>query len=372
MSKSTLSPISLSKLYWSVCIPKLLSAGEVRCFANQELEEFEMFHKCIAKDIQNIPQNSPDPMVLASLGWRDIVSQIDYAKLMFIQRILVLDSDCIYRRVFIRRLFYIMMSGIQNPLSPVVQIVRALHKYNLTEPLLSVLQNGIMTGKGEWKKVVSNAIDDKVFASWRFVLSLYPKLDLYRIVVPKIAFICWWELTKSLPFLKKACTCMVRLLTGCHVLSVSSKSEKVRQDRLCDLCDVGAIEDTYHFVMDCMKWSQIRISLLNSITRALSPGGLIHWQGLSNEIKFYIMFGMDYPLSAEDIFVIRYSACVHILNSWAPGLPSTAIRLLSTATNPCIFKLSSYDNEGFKRGLTTFRSILWAYSIYTTMNRDVI
>ena len=198
--KTSLSPIALSKIYWSVCVPKFLSGGEVKCFSSQEYEEFDKFHKSMARDIQNLPGNTPDPMVLASLGWRDIVSQVDYVKLMFIQRILNLRPTSIYRTMFLRRLFFIMVSGIMNSISPIAQIVRILLKYNLLEQVVILVKDGTVPSKSEWKRVVSKAIEDKIHSEWRFLLSLYPKLEIYRSVVNKYSFLCWWEMAKSLPF----------------------------------------------------------------------------------------------------------------------------------------------------------------------------
>ena len=93
----------------------------------------------MAKDIQRLPEKSPDPMVLASFGWRDIVSQIDYVKLMFIQRILALNVHNICRIVFVRRLFYIIMSGNVGTISPIAQIVHILLKYGKIDEVTQMI-----------------------------------------------------------------------------------------------------------------------------------------------------------------------------------------------------------------------------------------
>ena len=314
--KTSLSPIALSKMYWSVCVPKFLSGGEVKCFTSQEYEEFGKFHKSMARDIQNLPGNTPDPMVLASLGWKDVVSQVDYVKLMFVQRILNLGATSIYRVIFLRRLFFILMSGIINPISPIAQIVKILLKYNLLEHVVVNVEEGIIPTKSEWKRVVSKAIEDKVHGEWRFLLSLYPKLEVYRAVVNKYSFLCWWEMAKSLPFLKKACVGIARLLSGCHILNVAMKLDVVRELRFCDICNTQVTEDLYHFVMECRRWNQLRNYMLNTIDQALSPDTLNHWQSLSNKMRFLILLGLDYPLPLEELMIIRYTSCVHILKMY--------------------------------------------------------
>ena len=312
--KTSLSPNALSKLYWSVSIPKLLSGCEVKCYPNHEIKEYAKFHKVMARDIQNLPTNTPDPMVLPSMGWRDIVCHIDFVKLMFVQRILALSSMSIYRIIFLRRLYYIILSGIYNPCSPVAQIVITLYKYNLIDHIKMLLESGVMPSKSEWRVAVKSAIDDKTHSEWRFLLSLYPKLDVYRVIVQKSSLLCWWELVKSLPFLKKACVVIVRLLSGCHILKVAQKLDVDRQYRICDNCDSGKVEDLYHFVVECSKWKEVRGCMFRTIDQSIDIQS--EWHMLSLKMKFYLLFGLEYPLPPDELFAIRYSSCVHVLKMY--------------------------------------------------------
>ena len=268
----------------------------------------------MARDIQNLPSNTPDPMVLPSMGWRDITCHIDFVKLMFVQRILALSSMSMYRIIFLRRLFYILLSGIYNPYSPVAQIVKILYKYNLINHLQMYLNSGIVPTKSEWRCSVKSAIDDKFHSEWRFLLSLYPKLDVYRVVVQRSSFLCWWEMVKSLPFLKKACIVIVRLLSGSHILKVAQQLDTARQFRICDNCNSGKVEDLYHFVVECSKWRQVRECMFRTID--LSIDSQSQWHLLSQKMKFYLLFGLDYPLPSEELFAIRYASCVHVLKMY--------------------------------------------------------
>ena len=310
--KSCLSPIALSKLYWSICVPKLLSGAEVRCFSTQEYDEYNSFHKTMARNIQRLPEKAPDPMVLASVGWRDITSQIDLVKLMFVQRILALDVKSIYRIVFIRRLYYIILSGYLSAISPVAQIVKVLIKYGKIDDVLKMITSGAVPSKSSWKSLVLSWIDEKVFANWRFTLTLYSKLDIYRIVFPKAGPVCWWQLSKALPFMKNACVVMMRLLSGTHVLAVSKLAVLPRDERVCNQCNNRATEDVYHFIIECPKWANIRSNMLRTIEMLLPEDILEQWSSLSNGMKLYILMGLEYPFPCELICAIRYVSCVHI------------------------------------------------------------
>ena len=75
--KTSLTPKCISKLYWSVSIPKLLSGCEVRYFSGAELDEYEKVHRGIAKQVQLLPDRTPDHVCLATMGWLKLQSYIE-------------------------------------------------------------------------------------------------------------------------------------------------------------------------------------------------------------------------------------------------------------------------------------------------------
>jgi hypothetical protein len=66
ISKSTLTPSSMSTIYWSVSISKLLYGCEIRYFPYEELELYEKQHRVMAKSILRLPINSPDGQILSA------------------------------------------------------------------------------------------------------------------------------------------------------------------------------------------------------------------------------------------------------------------------------------------------------------------
>ena len=72
----------------------------------------------MAKEMQQLPVQSPNPIPIASLGWWNIETLIDMAKLMFGLRILSMSCESIYRDVFVKRFFSILYSNVL-PSSPV-------------------------------------------------------------------------------------------------------------------------------------------------------------------------------------------------------------------------------------------------------------
>ena len=175
-----------------------MSNAEVRCFADNEIVAYENFHRSMAKDIQNLPASTPNPVGLAMLGWWEIGTYIDYVKLMFIQRILSLCSNSIYRVLFIQRFFWILHNQVINDKSPIAVIIKTCIRYNVLNKVIYAIESGTMPSKAEWRKFIKGTIKDRVFADWRFSLNLYPKLTIFKTVVSDIKPICWWDMAKAL------------------------------------------------------------------------------------------------------------------------------------------------------------------------------
>ena len=316
-STTSLSPMSMSKLYWTVCVAMYLYGAEVRCFSKKEIQLFSNFHKCMCRDIQCLPENTPEDAILGSLGWRSIYCHIDVVKVIFAVRILLLDVNSIYRIVFIRRFLFILHRGLGNGNSgPTYQIILSLLRFNLLDTVLNFIESCIIPPKTTWKRIVNQYSTNLSFSRWRFSLALFSKLSLYRTVHTEYKPVCWWMLSKGFPHLRTSCTVMVRLLCGSHSLAVCKQSHLNRNDRKCQLCDDGVVEDLFHFIMVCPKWALIRQSMLNNISNNLSEDSSVSWHSLTNNMQFLILIGLEFPLPPNDITCVRKQACISISNMY--------------------------------------------------------
>ena len=66
--KTSLSPKSISTVYWSVFVSKLLYACEIRHFHCEELDLYERHHRIIAKIFYIFPKTAPMHRVCQCLG----------------------------------------------------------------------------------------------------------------------------------------------------------------------------------------------------------------------------------------------------------------------------------------------------------------
>ena len=247
--------------------------AEVRKYDEFEIESYEKFNRKMGKDIQSMPSSTPNPAAITSLGWKNLCCKIDIIRLQFIQRILSLNVKSIYRLLFLRRFYYVLYAASNTCTGPVAQIVKTCTKYNFLENVLQLIESGGIISKNEWKKQVLRVVCDRDHANWRFALTLYPKFSLFRTIVLKCEPICWWNLAMYQPYLKRTCITMVNLLCGNTILALYRNVDSVREDRLCTVCDLGVVEDTFHFVFRCPQFSSLRESLLVKIRLGLSDEG---------------------------------------------------------------------------------------------------
>ena len=83
------TPTVLSKVYWTISVPKMTYGVEVVPIDETNLNDIETGHRQNAKIVQNILNMSHKRAVLATLGWMSMKSYIAFRKMIFLWSILV-------------------------------------------------------------------------------------------------------------------------------------------------------------------------------------------------------------------------------------------------------------------------------------------
>ena len=293
----------------------MLYGSEVRTFTDQTVNKYEIAHRNMAKTIQHLPKSTPNNACIESLGWCNIRSYVDYKKLMYVWHLLSLGYNNIYRIIFIFRLSKLLEDdnyGLSN--SIVSQFIKTCIKYSLLEIVKDIAFNVDypFPSKTLWKKMCNERIKQSTFVYWRFNLRFYTKLTIYRVVHSNIKPLCWWNIEKLSSSLFYKVRIIIRLLVGCNALDVYSKTSIPREQRICLLCNSGAIEDTAHFVMYC-TFNRVPRKLLYEKIKSLVTGDVfIQFTSLSYTMQLYILLGMEYPFSSDSLQAIRISSCRYI------------------------------------------------------------
>ena len=89
------NPIVLSRIYWSVSIPRMLFGAEIVPISDNDCQELEKAHRNNAKMIMNVPQSVANPAVYSTLGWLSMESYIAQMKILFLWKIAVMLRDTI-------------------------------------------------------------------------------------------------------------------------------------------------------------------------------------------------------------------------------------------------------------------------------------
>ena len=71
------------------------------------------------------------------------------------------------------------------------------------------------------------------------------------------------------------------------------------------MCQTGVKECLFHFVMECDKFNNERQSMLHKIESSVTDQAKNVLINLPKLIYFYILCGMDYTFSDNDMSVIR-------------------------------------------------------------------
>ena len=308
VGQSGLVPETLSKVYWSVCIPTILYGAEVGVFTEKEMKILETAHCNMAKTIQGIPKNTPSPACLATLGWENMTAFVDLKQLAFFWHLISLKSENIYRKLFVCRFVNIVSNGVNCRSKSIVgRIVRLCYKYDLMDIVNDLLFKPSYNhmSKLTWKNLCKEKVYQYHYSVWRFILRFYQKLALYRIIHTKNSMSCWWKLAGEYPARVYKCRLMIKLVTGMNALNVYSNTSVSRNKRMCTLCDIDDVESVCHFVLRCSFNAILRESMFDMIERSISNEAYHTFISLSENIKLYVMLGMDYPFQSKDIKYIQ-------------------------------------------------------------------
>jgi hypothetical protein len=98
-SNTKLPPFIGSKLYKSICLPRLTYGAEVLNISPGSVADLEKAQQQVARCVQGLPQNVASPAVTGPLGWLSVEAVCDMARLLFLWRLLSLPWSCIYIKV---------------------------------------------------------------------------------------------------------------------------------------------------------------------------------------------------------------------------------------------------------------------------------
>ena len=149
--------------------------------------------------------------------------------------------------------------------SIVFDMLNVAQTFGLLNDVTLMAQAGQFWSKADWKKRVWRRAWELDGYYWRVQTRLHRSLDLLSKVCEGPKYSIWWELSDNNIAMMRCCEVMVKLLTHASLL----RSDDVRLKRLpavsrfCNRCDLAAIDDVEHLVLQCPFLQPERTMLFN-------------------------------------------------------------------------------------------------------------
>jgi hypothetical protein len=272
-SRSTpVSPVVMTKLYWSSCVPIMTHGLEVLPLTDTAVEALEQAHSNMAKLIQGVPKQTANVTCLSTLGWRSIESHIDILKLLFLWRILLLSVGNIYKQVTLLRLCDHMYNNDGHHIGPLHNTVQVYKKYHLINILDMALKTGELMSIIRFKSLVKERVTQYEQNQFLITCMLYKSIPLFQSCIDHISIWPWWVFANRFPELMYKVRVLYRLLVSQSCLKSDTACYN-KSKTTCNLCHQNVPESAHHLFFDCDRFDNTRQYAWQSVLQN-SPAAL--------------------------------------------------------------------------------------------------
>ena len=274
-SSAPMTPVSASKLYWSVCIPKLTYGLHLMDIPNEATQSLESYHAKFAKVFQGLPDQASNLGAVACMGWMSVEGYINMMLLLYVMRIIRLSTDCIYKKIFLVRYCYHMYNQDGPHYGPLSRFISLCKEYRLITVLKEAVEQCNIPSKIEWKRIVMENVWHTENQKFNIMSTIYKSLSQFSHYVKGIKLLSWWRFAQLKTADVRKCKSIARLLLDCHGLKVCQyryKQEGINS-YTCDWCNTGQAESISHVLFDCEEFHTIRADMWQRVLETC-PNGL--------------------------------------------------------------------------------------------------
>ena len=283
-----ISPVTGSKLYWAVCVPKLCYGLEVMQVCNETMINIEKFHCGAAKNIQGLPSNCANYGAIVTAGWMSLSAHCDIIRLLFLWRLLLLPMNCLYKRMLLCRLVDIFYNPKKVFMGPTKAIVDICKKYDLYSVLRNAVLNGDYLSMSKWKKMVKQIVAKRDLKRIVCGCKLYKVLDYLNIDIAVTSISPWWQHAYRNPSFARKNITILRTLLNVERYGVNP----------CTKCNLMALDTVEHILFQCSAKSTERDEFWLKVLAACP-------QQLKAELLIM-------PFKTRSVFILNGFKCVFI------------------------------------------------------------
>ena len=231
----------------------------------------EQFHINAGKSVQRLFSKSPNACSFFGLGWIRLERMVEVKKLLFTRSILALDDSESCKMVFCKRVEDHLMNveaGRRNIYSSnVFDMLNVASDFGFLDVLVGMSRMRHHWSKDVWKRNVWKRAWELDECYWGMQRLCHRSLDLMMNINGKSRYLVWWQISDADHRLMRCWETMVRLISHTSLLKVDDvrlKGSTVAA-RFCTSCDLSAMEDARHLIMQCPKWQSERTELMAEI-----------------------------------------------------------------------------------------------------------
>ena len=253
-------------IYWSVVFPTLTFGCEAWVIKPKDVELLQSFQRYAARRLQRLHSRSINSTCTACLGWMDICTVIKAKKLIFVRSIACMNEFAPIKAIFEGRLNEFDEDDTNQYDSPIKQILKISLEFRVTNEIRNMFNGNLMSKPG-WKKLVWDRAWSIEYDTWNGKVTNDKHFDLIRRASNGPGYSIWWSIADCLQHKMKQCEAMVKLIT--HTSLLKSDDGRLRRlpfgSKMCNLCELGIIEDANHMIMQCHSHEPHRINMNNEI-----------------------------------------------------------------------------------------------------------
>ena len=187
-------------------------------------------------------------------------------KLIFVRSIACMNEFAPIKAIFVGRLNYFDEDDTNQYDSPIKQILEISLEFRVINEIRNMFNGNLMSKQG-WKKLVWDRAWSIEYDEWTRKVANDKHFDLIRRATNGPGYSIWWSIADYNQNKMKQCETMAKLIT--HTSLLKGDDCRLRRlpfgSKMCNLCDLGLIEDANHMIMQCPKQEPHRVHMFNEI-----------------------------------------------------------------------------------------------------------
>ena len=204
---------------------------------------------------QGLRDQAANPASVATLGWWSLQAHIDWIRLLFLWRILLLPMTCVYKSVLIKRFCSFLINKNDHHSGPTWNLYKLCCQYNVCERVCNCIELGEYMSMQQWKNFMKPLVHERYIKNWKATCMLYKSLKYLNISLDHPVMSTWWQYVRHHPDMFYKVQRLIQLLLN----------KDRRFHERCENCGSYEYVSLEHVLFECPAKTEIRNCLWSEI-----------------------------------------------------------------------------------------------------------